>query len=202
MSEAGPTFFDTMKRNFKDVSVSDTNAIQTTEFLEAAEGLVQLFDLLGSKTFAIVQSDMNGNIAKIRAQQLENPAGGETLQDIVLEEVARSQKNATQGLLWLNRGLEFTAVAMRRNVENPSEELTVSFTKAYSCTLSQYHNMLVRPVFKVAMKAVPYRKDFYAKLGSPLSRIEELLREWLSALERIVDIIKSFLASGNYAKGL
>lgn len=91
---------------------------------------------------------------------------------------------------------------MKRNVANSSEELSVSFTEAYNNTLTKYHNMLIRPVFKLAMKACPYRKDFYAKLGEPADKVLEQLKEWLAALEKIVDIIEKFLASGNYAKGL
>lgn len=36
--------------------------IATSEFIEATEGVVKLFDLLGSTAFAVVQNDMNGNI--------------------------------------------------------------------------------------------------------------------------------------------
>lgn len=57
-----PTFFDGIKRDFKNVSVSSDKKINTIEFLEAAESLVTLFDLLGSASFAPVTKDMNGNI--------------------------------------------------------------------------------------------------------------------------------------------
>lgn len=36
------------------------------------------------------------------------------------------------------------------------------------------------------MKACPYRKDFYAKLGSPPERVDEELEKWLAELETIV----------------
>lgn len=197
-----PTYFDSLARDFKDVPVSESKEIDTTAFLEAAEGVVKMFDLLESAAFGVVQSDMTGNITKIRNRQLENPDAGKTLQMIVLGEAAGSKKTATQGLLWLTRGLQFTAVAMRRNLTNKDEELSVSFNKAYSETLSKYHSMLVRPVFKLAMKACPYRKTFYEKLGDDLAKVEEQLDAWLDALEKIVAIIQEFLESGNYAKGL
>ncbi|KAK9466343.1 glycolipid transfer protein domain-containing protein [Lipomyces arxii] len=197
---AGPTFFQTMKRSFVDVSVTD-GKINTTEFLEAAESLVRLFDLLGSAAFTVVQKDMNGNIKKIRDRQLAQPVLSNTLQDIVLSEKVEKTKTATQGLLWLARGLEFTAVALRKNVDS-TEELTDSFTKAYSETLIKFHSIVVRPVFKLAMKATPYRADFYAKLGSDLVVVRAQLLEWLCALEAIVKNIKEFYESGNYGKGL
>lgn len=56
------TFFDGLKENFKNVPVSTDKKISTAEFLEAAESLVTLFDVLGSSAFVVVQNDMNGNI--------------------------------------------------------------------------------------------------------------------------------------------
>lgn len=118
------------------------------------------------------------------------------------------KKTATQGLLWLTRGLSFTAKALRNNVTNKDEELSVSFNSAYGKTLSKFHNFVVRGVFSVAMKACPYRKDFYIKLANGskdpevLQKVLELLDEWLAALEKIVEIIEKFYESGNYGKGL
>ncbi|KAK9372857.1 glycolipid transfer protein domain-containing protein [Lipomyces chichibuensis] len=197
---ATPTFFVTMKRSFADVPV-EAGRVSTTEFLEAAESLVALFDLLASTAFSVVQMDMNGNIKKIRDRQLANPIISATLQDIVLSEKVNKNKTATQGLLWLTRGLHLTAVALRKNIES-TEELNESFTKAYNETLIKFHNMVVRPVFKLAMKACPYRKDFYAKLGSDYDAVKEQLLTWLAALEQIVKIIQDFYDSGNYGKGL
>ena len=59
----GGTWFDG-KRSFKDVPVDESkdNAISTTEFLEAAEALTGLFDLLGSVAFNPVKADMTGNV--------------------------------------------------------------------------------------------------------------------------------------------
>lgn len=195
------TFFDEMKKSFADVPIS-SEKIDTASFLEASESLVKLFDLLGSSAFQVVQKDMTGNITKIRTKLLADPAGSGTLQDLVLSEANTKTKTATQGLLWLSRGLQFTSQAMRETIDNPSKELTVTFTDAYSKTLSQYHGMLVKPIFKLAMKACPYRKDFFEKLGADQTKVEEQLKAWLKALEDIVKIILDFFVSGNYGKGL
>jgi hypothetical protein len=63
----GGTFFDTVKKSFVDVPINSANdsAIPTTEFLEAAESLTTLFDVLGSAAFKPVKNDMLGNI-KVR----------------------------------------------------------------------------------------------------------------------------------------
>lgn len=195
------TFFDGMKKSFADVPLNDSK-VDTASFLEAAESLVKMFDLLGSSAFAVVQKDMTGNISKVRKKLLADPAGAGTLQDLVLSEAGTKDKTATQGLLWLSRGLEFTSKAMRETVSHPESELTKTFTDAYTKTLSQYHGVLVKPVFKLAMKACPYRKDFFAKLGEDQSKVATQLETWLEALEKIVKIIIDFFASGNYGKGL
>ncbi|CAK9435358.1 uncharacterized protein LODBEIA_P00850 [Lodderomyces beijingensis] len=196
------TFFDEMKASFADVKLNEAGNIDTADFLRASESLVKLFDLLGSSAFIVVQKDMTGNITKIRSKLLEDPIKSSTLQDLVLAESTTKSKTATQGLLWLSRGLQFTAQAMRETVDQPDKELTVTFTDAYNKTLSKYHGMLVKPVFKLAMKACPYRKDFFAKLGADQAKVNAQLLEWLAALEKIVKIIMDFFASGNYGKGL
>ncbi|CAH6721363.1 hypothetical protein CLIB1444_06S00452 [[Candida] jaroonii] len=195
------TFFDEMKKSFADVKVSE-GKIDTSDFLQASESLVKLFDLLGSSAFAVVQKDMTGNIEKIRKKLLSDPINSSTLQDLILGEAQGKDKTATQGLLWLSRGLEFTCQAMVETVTNPTSELTKTFTDSYSKTLSKHHGMLIKPVFKLAMKACPYRKDFFAKLGADQDKVNEQLKTWLDALEKIVKIIMDFFTSGNYGKGL
>lgn len=195
------TFFDSMNKSFVDVKVAE-GKIDTGDFLLASELLVKLFDLLGLAAFSIVQNDMTGNITKIRTKLQADPTGAATLQDLVLSEAGTKKRDATQGLLWLLRGLEFTAAALQETILNPDKELASAFTTAYSSTLLQYHGMLVKPVFKLAMKACPYRKDFFAKLGEDQAKVAAQLAEWLAALQAIVKTIVEFFASGNYGKGL
>ncbi|PWY97539.1 putative het-c2 protein [Testicularia cyperi] len=196
------TYFEQCKRSFADVP--SENGVDTLAFIEACEGLVKLFDLLGNTAFKVVQNDMNGNIAKVNNRLQETgPERSGTLEKLVQNEGpgGTPKRTATEGLMWLLRGLDFTAQAMRNSLTNKNEELATSFTNAYGSTLRPYHGMLVRPVFGLAMKACPYRKDFYSKLGSPPEKVDEELEKWLSGLERIVAHMKSFYASGNYEKG-
>ena len=53
--------------------------------------------------------------------------------------------------MWLLRGLKFTALGLRTNLDNPKEELSVSFTKGYEGSLKKWHGMMVRPVFYVGL---------------------------------------------------
>ncbi|CAD6892923.1 unnamed protein product [Tilletia controversa] len=196
------TYFDTVSRSYADVTTTD--GINTSEFLQASEGLVKLFDIIGNPAFTVVQNDLNGNIKKVRTRLLATPEVSSTLQDLVHHEGKPGDKKrpATEGLMWLLRGLDFTAQALRRLTRDPKEELSPAFTNAYSQTLSKHHSFIVRGVFSVAMKACPYRAEFYLKLGSPTDRVEAELEKWLAALESIVTTMTKYYADGNYGKGL
>ena len=94
-----------------------------------------------------------------------------------------------------SRGLEFLCAALTQNLNNPTEELSKSFGIAYEGTLKQYHNFVARGLFAAALKACPYRKDFYAKFGDDLQKVYAALKEYLAALEAIVAILKEFMTS-------
>jgi hypothetical protein len=190
----GGTFFDTMKRSFADVPINtdDDNGIATTEFLEAAEAMTTIFDLLGSVAFSPVKSDLLGNIRKLRERQLAAPEESKTLQALVLSELGTNRHRATEGLVWLVRGLDFTAQALRHNISVPADELSSSFRTAYESTLKPHHGFMIRPIFSAAMSATPYRKDFYAKLGGDPAKAHAALDECVDALETRVKILKAF----------
>ncbi|SCU92092.1 LAMI_0E08746g1_1 [Lachancea mirantina] len=194
------TFFDEMKASFQDVPIDNDNKIATSEFLDASESLVKLFDLLGNSAFTLVQSDLSGNINKLRKRLLAAPTESATLQDLVINERASGHKSASEGLLWLTRGLQFTAQALRETVDNPDLELTKTFTDAYGKTLVKYHNFVIKSAFKLAMKACPYRKDFFAKLGADQEKVNAQLKAWLESLENVVAVLLEFLPLG--CKGL
>jgi len=93
----------------------------------------------------------------------------------------------------ISSGLDFTGIALSQNVASSSEELSTSFRNAYGSTLKPHHSFMVKPIFSAAMSACPYRKDFYAKLGSDQDKVASELRVWLKALEKQVAILKGFL---------
>jgi len=190
----GGTYFDTMKKSFTDVPM-DSNGVSTDEFLDASDSLTGLFDVLGSAAFRPVKSDMGGNIKKLRDRQLASPGTSSTLQSLVRSELAEKKHTATEGLLWLVRGLDFTAQALRQNLSKPGEELSESFRGAYGNTLKPHHSFIVKPIFSAAMSATPYRKDFYKKLGDDQAKVEKELGLWLAALEERVAVLKEFMAS-------
>ncbi|KGQ09334.1 Pleckstriny domain-containing family A mem ber 8 [Beauveria bassiana D1-5] len=203
----GGTIVQTFKRSFVDVPIDEANgrAVGTSEFLEAAESLTTIFgalttppfgvDALGSVAFSPVKNDMIGNIKKIRDRQLASPVEGANIQDLCRNELKTKKHTATEGLLWLVRGLEFTCLALTANTAKPDEELADSFRAAYASTLKPHHSFLVKPIFSAAMSACPYRKDFYAKLGDDGAKVTADLQVYLTALAKIVGILKQFLDS-------
>ncbi|KFA62459.1 hypothetical protein S40285_05841 [Stachybotrys chlorohalonatus IBT 40285] len=193
----GGTLLSTFKASFVDVPIDadKENAIATTPFLDAAESLTTMFDALGSVAFSPVKNDLLGNIKKLRERQLVAPLESENIQDLVRNELKTKKHTATEGLLWLVRGLEFTCIALSQNVSKPSEELADSFRGAYTTTLKPHHSFIVKPIFSAAMSACPYRKDFYVKLGSDAEKVNADLRVYLAALDKIVGILKGFLTS-------
>lgn len=193
----GKTLIDVLKRSFTNVPVdaANGNAVSTSEFLEAAEALTYMFDVLGSLAFSPVKKDMLFNVQKIRERQLAAPAESENIQDLCRNELKTKKHSATEALLWLVRGLDFTCRALLVNLKDPKQELADSFRASYTETLKPFHSFLVKPIFSAAMSACPYRKDFYVKMGDDQAKVEEDLKAYLDALEKIVAILQAFLAS-------
>lgn len=194
---AGGTIVDTFKRSFTDVPVdaANGNAVSTLEFLDASESLTTMFDVLGGVAFGPVKSDLLGNVKKLRTRYEEAPAESANVQDLARNELKTKSHTATEGLLWLVRGLDFTCQALKANVAAPAEELSVSFKNAYGNTLKPHHSFIVKPIFSAAMSACPYRKDFYSKLGEDQAKVTEEFGKYLAALDSVVAILKEFVNS-------
>ncbi|KAJ8482251.1 hypothetical protein ONZ45_g15018 [Pleurotus djamor] len=199
-------YLDTVK-SFADVTVSDAG-VDTLGFLEASKGLVGLFDLLGSAAFTVVVSDLNGNIAKVKARYDAAPTLSGTLEQLVENEKGEKKRTATEGLMWLLRGLLFTCKALQNAQADKTQELSTAFTKAYEGTLKAFHNFVVKGAFSLAMKACPYRATLYEKLaadpaGGPATtneQVEAKLDTWLTALESIVTRMQTFYKTGGHDK--
>ena len=165
-------------------------------------------DLLGSVAFTPVKNDMTGNITKVRTRYLAHPLLSKTLQGLVRSELSQKQHKATEGLLWLTRGLDFTAQALRQDLlansgilasdDKPKQELADSFKASYKETLAPHHSFLIKPVFNMAMSATPYRREMYRKIvgeGTDEAVAQKQMEVWVAALEERVRVLKEFMAS-------
>ncbi|KAK5052575.1 hypothetical protein LTR84_002440 [Exophiala bonariae] len=204
----GQTWFDVHKTHFSDVPVSADQHVSTTEFLAATEATITIFDLLGSPVFAPIKHDMAFNIERVRTRQIQTSHPSSTLQHLVKDELVTQNHSATMGLTWLIRGLDFLAHALRSDLTQnkdvpvteryPKRELRESFRDSYKVTLSPYHTVVIRPIFRAAMSAAPRRKDLFIRLsgqGTDPGTTVKAMESWLTGLEVIVTILKGFLAS-------
>ena len=96
-------------------------------------------------------------------------------------------------LMVMDSGLDFTAAALRHNIETPSSTLKNSFQVGYGTTLRKHHNWASGAAFNTAMYAVPNKDDFYTKLAADQSQAQNAMIPWLEALEKRVAIINRFL---------
>jgi hypothetical protein len=85
----------------------------------------------------------------VRARYDATPTLSSTLQKLVENEKGEKKQTATEGLMWLLRGLAFTCNALKVAQQNKADELSVAFGKSYETTLKQYHNFVVKGVFAV-----------------------------------------------------
>lgn len=204
------TWFAQQQTRFDDVPIDNNKGIGTDDFLDAASSLPSFLNLLSVTGFNPARSDSDANIQKIRNRYNAAQGDSGTLQSLV-----RKEKNdrvsysgsAAEALLWLTRTLDFTAQALRRDLNdnknispddpNPKKPLSEAFQKAYPGTLQQYHNTLQRTLFSGAWTLVPRRAAFYQSLaGDETSQIAvEDTEKWVAALENIVNILKDFMNS-------
>jgi hypothetical protein len=73
----------------------------------------------------------------------------DTLEKLVENEKGEKKRTATEGLLWLLRGQQFTCKGLQNAQANASQELPEAFGKAYDSTLKPFHNFIIKGVFAV-----------------------------------------------------
>ncbi|XP_058962959.1 glycolipid transfer protein-like [Pocillopora verrucosa] len=195
------SFFTEAEHKF--LSIPEDIRIETKSFLDAASEVVPFFDVLGPTAFAPVKSDINGNIKKLREKFTKDLEKFKTLQDIVESEMAenstKAKNSATDALLWLKRALRFIIVFLRE-VLTGEEDLVKCAKKAYENSLKRFHGWMVQGVFSLALKAVPYRKDFIDKLGR--NKVDEdtvlrEMREFVDLLEANLEVVEQFYQKNN-----
>ncbi|VDB96630.1 unnamed protein product [Peniophora sp. CBMAI 1063] len=191
--------FQTVK-SFHDVSTEQ--GVDTPSFLEASEGLMDLFDLFGSVVFGFVQTDLRSNIAGVRARYASHVDKSETLEMLVVSERSEDHRHGTACLVRLVRGLSFTCTALQEAQRDEKAQLHVCFRRAYDKVLKHHHSFVIRSVVTLAIRAVPHREDFFVALaeGEDQSKLMEEMHKWLSALDDIVQRMSKFLHEGGHGR--
>ncbi|KIJ65369.1 hypothetical protein HYDPIDRAFT_174853 [Hydnomerulius pinastri MD-312] len=183
-------YFEAVK-SFANVPITE-EGVETVSFLEASDGLVKLFDLLGSGVFGFVQADIKGNIGECSA----------TIENLVRSETSEVHRHGTGCLIRLTRGLLFLCKALQHMQNDPSVELHVCFKRSYDEVLKHHHTFVVRSLAVVAVRAAPYRRDFIARIsqGGDREKFDVELAKWLAGLDVIVRRLKSFIEEGGYGR--
>ncbi|KAF9224213.1 glycolipid transfer protein [Gyrodon lividus] len=199
MSEP-PPYFETIT-SFANVPITE-DGVNTISFLEASDGLVKLFDLLGSGVFGFVQADIRGNIEGVRSRYRDASASSVTLENLVRSETSQGHRHGTGCLVRLTRGLLFLCKAFQHMQNDPSVELHVCFKRSYDEVLKHHHTFVVRSLAVVAVRAAPYRRDFIARIsqGGDRETFDLELTKWLGGLDVIVKRLKAFIEEGEYGK--
>ncbi|KAF8590247.1 glycolipid transfer protein [Ramaria rubella] len=193
-------YFRTVK-SFAEVPLNEAG-VETVSFLDASDGLVSMFDLLGTGVFSFVQADLRKNIQGVREGYSKFSSSSGTLESLVKRDSEEGHRYATGCLLRLLRGLTFTCEALQNSRKNKTEELPASFRRAYDTVLRHHHSFVVRTVVTVAIKACPRRNDFYARIaqGEAQEELDIELEKWLLALETLLRHMKNFYESQGYGK--
>ncbi|KAM7369000.1 hypothetical protein PAMP_013300 [Pampus punctatissimus] len=192
------------------------NQVDTKLFLEAVAHLPPFFDCLGSKVFSIIKSDINGNIMKIKAVYLKDPARYTTLQHILeaeREDYAADwpKVGATLALMWLKRGLRFIQILLQSLADGDRDEsnpnlIRINVTKAYEQSLKKYHGWLVQKIFHTALFAAPYRSNFLKALSKGeevkeedcLANVREFLMNFTATVDAIYEMYTNLNAELDY----
>lgn len=199
-----PTLFSTSPNRFSHVNVLEDGGIPTKPFLLACNSILPIFDVLGPTAFAPVKLDISGNIKKLTARYDSDTNNCSTLQSMISVEIHSNTCNvknsATDALLWLKRALQFTN-AFLQEIDKGERELVVVASSAYSKTLRKYHGWMVRGVFAMAVRAVPYWKDFVKALGTTESGVASEsdvlndIKEFTNTLGNLINRINEFYAT-------
>jgi hypothetical protein len=127
-------------------------------------------DQLGAG-FYLVRADVGGNIERLAARAAADaPRYAGDLFAIVRDEVAEGavagSASCARGLLWLKRAMEFLSTLIRRLAGDADASLAAAASEAYCATLQRYHGWLVTGTFTVALKLVPARGAFMARVAA------------------------------------
>uniref|UniRef100_A0AC34Q6A7 Glycolipid transfer protein domain-containing protein n=1 Tax=Panagrolaimus sp. JU765 TaxID=591449 RepID=A0AC34Q6A7_9BILA len=195
------TYFTDESRMFPELV---EGKIPTDRFLVASKTIADFVGHFGT-AFKPVQNDILGNVTKVRTKFLQDPVKFEFLQDLIADDLEKHGGKfgiATEGLLWLKRGLEFMLsflvllVQGYRTNKDKTENMTPALKEAYMKSLMRHHNFISKQLFNVVVHAAPYRKTLlkaaaYNHEGleeTVISEIESHLQNFTQNVETLVQV--------------
>lgn len=165
--------------------------IPTEPFLSACQGIADFVGFLGT-AFLPVKADINGNVAKVRTCYEKDKIGQHFLQDLIdsdLKDNGGSLGIATEGLLWLKRGLEFMLEMLTLMVQEYNSSIDKSKTDnlvgvirtAYERSLKRHHGFMSKQLFKLVIHAAPYRSTILKAIALGKDGLDDLCIEHIAS---------------------
>ncbi|KJH50106.1 glycolipid transfer protein [Dictyocaulus viviparus] len=169
--------------------------IPTEPFLSACQGIADFVGFLGA-AFLPIKADINGNVVKVRTRYEKDKKGQRFLQDLIdsdLRDNSGRLGSATEGLLWLKRGLEFMLEMLtlmvqeyRSSIEkSKTDSLVGVINKAYERSLKRHHGFMSKQLFKLSLfflviHAAPYRKTILKAVALGKEGLDDLCIEHIA----------------------
>jgi len=179
--------------------------VPADKYAEASICLITVFDVIGA-AMKIPKDDMMGNATAMAKFAADTP--GMTVQQLCDADIAAvgggdpqkaiKKEGPTVKLLWLSRAMKFIQILLQALVADAEASLSDSVRKAYEASLKQHHGMIVKGVFAVAVKGVPYRSNFMLGLAATEAEALAKLGAMLPLIEYINQVNETYLT----AKGL
>ncbi|KAK5978246.1 Glycolipid transfer protein [Trichostrongylus colubriformis] len=165
--------------------------IPTEQFLSACQGIADFVGFLGT-AFSPVKADINGNVVKVRTRFEKDRIGQRYLQDLIDMDLREHGGNfgiATEGLLWLKRGLEFMLELLTLMVQeyrsspdkSKTENLVAVINKAYEKSLKRHHGFMSKQLFKLVIHAAPYRRTILKAVALGKDGLDDLCIEHIAS---------------------
>ncbi|KAF9035529.1 glycolipid transfer protein [Panaeolus papilionaceus] len=195
-------YFETVK-SFADVPFTKdggTSGVDTKSFLDAADGLILIFDLFDAIVFGFIQLTLRQNLNAVRIRYENNIGRSKTLEDLARSEREDGRRKATPCLVRVLRGLALTQRALEKMQRDPHAQPRVCFRQSYDAVMLPHHCRIVQHVVHLAILSVPSRSSFYACItqnGCP-EKLGVELDKWLLGLNKIVVHMSDWLKNGGY----
>ncbi|GLI60579.1 hypothetical protein VaNZ11_002696 [Volvox africanus] len=169
--------------------------IKTQTYLDICRQVLPVVDKLGT-AFALVKTDIGGNIERLSQRTEQNPERYVRLFTLVTDEVVENthmgSSSCTKGLLWLKRAMEFICAVLRRLHDDQTAPMGTIVSETYGMTLMRYHGFFASSAFSLAFKFVPSREQFLSNVGrGPEVMVE--LKAFIDGFSPVLAEIHKFL---------
>ncbi|KAK6036724.1 glycolipid transfer protein, partial [Cooperia oncophora] len=142
--------------------------------------------------FSPVKADINGNVVKVRTRFEKDRIGQRYLQDLIDNDLKDHGGNlgiATEGLLWLKRGLEFMLEMLTLMVQeyrstadkSKTENLVGVINRAYEKSLKRHHGFMSKQLFKLVIHAAPYRRTILKAVALGKDGLDDVCIELIAS---------------------